>query len=67
MTEQATERVGLWLGLQAGGFLGLYFGFSLALVSALTRPDEILTTRILHGLTPIHWKYSSRTFFGKKS
>lgn len=42
MTEQATERVGLWLGLQAGGFLGLYFGFSLALVSALTSPDEIL-------------------------
>ena len=42
MAEQATERVGLWLGLQAGGFLGLYFGFSLALVSALTSPDEIL-------------------------
>ena len=53
MTEQATERVGLWIGLQAGGFLGLYFGFSLALVSALTSPDEILRLVYLMALPPI--------------
>lgn len=53
MTEQATERVGLWIGLQAGGFLGLYFGFSLALVSALTSPDEILRLVYFMALPPI--------------
>ena len=29
------------LGLQAGAFIGLFLGFSLAVVSALTQPDEL--------------------------
>ncbi len=49
MAESSTEPVGLWLGLQAGAFLGLYFGFSLALVSALTSPDELM--RIVYLIT----------------
>ena len=49
MAEPSTEPVGLWLGLQAGAFLGLYFGFSLALVSALTSPDELM--RIVYLIT----------------
>ena len=49
MAEASTEPVGLWLGLQAGAFLGLYFGFSLALVSALTNPEELL--RIVYLIT----------------
>ena len=49
MAESSTEPVGLWLGLQAGAFLGLYFGFSLALVSALTNPDELM--RIVYLIT----------------
>lgn len=49
MGEPSTEPVGLWLGIQAGAFLGLYFGFSLALVSALTRPEELM--RIVYLIT----------------
>ena len=49
MAESSTEPVGLWLGLQAGAFLGLYFGFSLALVSALTSPEELM--RIVYLIT----------------
>ena len=49
MAETSTEPVGLWLGIQAGAFLGLYFGFSLALVSALTSPDELM--RIVYLIT----------------
>ena len=49
MAESSTEPVGLWLGIQAGAFLGLYFGFSLALVSALTNPDELM--RIVYLIT----------------
>ena len=49
MGEPSTEPVGLWLGIQAGAFLGLYFGFSLALVSALTSPEELM--RIVYLIT----------------
>ena len=49
MAESSTEPVGLWLGLQDGAFLGLYFGFSLALVSALTNPEELM--RIVYLIT----------------
>ncbi len=49
MAESSTEPVGLWLGLQAGAFLGLYFGFSLALVSALTNPEDLM--RIVYLIT----------------
>ncbi|MGB1365333.1 MAG: hypothetical protein ACPH9F_03110 [Candidatus Poseidoniaceae archaeon] len=49
MAETSTEPVGLWLGIQAGAFLGLYFGFSLALVSALTSPEELM--RIVYLIT----------------
>ena len=49
MAETSTEPVGLWLGIQAGAFLGLYFGFSLALVSALTNPEELM--RIVYLIT----------------
>jgi hypothetical protein len=53
MAESSTEPVGLWLGLQAGAFLGLYFGFSLALVSALTSPDELMRIVYLITLFPL--------------
>ena len=49
MGEPSIEPVGLWLGIQAGAFLGLYFGFSLALVSALTSPEELM--RIVYLIT----------------
>ena len=53
MAEGSTEPVGLWLGIQAGAFLGLYFGFSLALVSALTSPEELLRIVYLITLFPM--------------
>lgn len=36
------KRVGLGTGVQAAGVMGLYVGFSITIVSALTRPDELL-------------------------
>jgi len=35
------EPVGIGTGLQAGAFLGLYLGFSLAVISILTDPGEL--------------------------
>jgi hypothetical protein len=35
------EPVGLSTGLQAGAFLGLYLGFSLAVISVLTDPTQL--------------------------
>jgi len=41
MGELEGEPVGLATGMEAGGFLGLYLGFSLAVVSVLTDPSEL--------------------------
>ena len=41
MAETEAPRIGLKTGLQAGAFIGLFLGFSLAVVSALTQPDEL--------------------------
>ena len=41
MSLKEGEPVGLITGLQAGAFLGLYLGFSLAVVSILTDPDAL--------------------------
>jgi len=47
------EPVGLSLGMQAGGFLGLYLGFSLSVVSVLTDPSELQRLVSLLCLPPI--------------
>lgn len=41
MAETEPPRIGLKTGLQAGAFIGLFLGFSLAVVSALTAPEEL--------------------------
>ena len=41
MSLKEGEPVGLGTGLQAGAFLGLYLGFSLAVISILTDPDAL--------------------------
>ena len=41
MSLNEGEPVGLMTGLQAGAFLGLYLGFSLAVISILTDPDAL--------------------------
>ena len=41
MSLKEGEPVGLMTGLQAGAFLGLYLGFSLAVISILTDPDAL--------------------------
>ena len=46
-------RIGLVTGLQAGGFIGLFLGFSLAVVSALTEPDALGRLVRLMCLTPV--------------
>ena len=41
MDLEEGEPVGLVTGLQAGAFLGLYLGFSLAVISVLTDPSQL--------------------------
>ena len=50
-----TERpASAWsLGVQAGGFIGLFLGFSLAVVSALTDPDALVRLVQLMCITPV--------------
>ena len=53
MAEDERPRIGLVTGIQAGAFIGLFLGFSLAVVSALTQPDELLTLVQLMCITPV--------------
>ncbi|NCG43222.1 MAG: hypothetical protein GWO84_06770 [Euryarchaeota archaeon] len=53
MGELEGEPVGLSLGMQAGGFLGLYLGFSLAVVSVLTDHSELQRLVSLLCIPPI--------------
>ena len=53
MAEALPPRIGLWTGLQAGAFIGLFLGFSLAVVSALTEPDALVRLVQLMCLTPL--------------
>ena len=41
MSLKEGEPVGIGTGLQAGAFMGLYLGFSLAVISVLTDPSEL--------------------------
>ena len=41
MSLKEGEPVGIATGLQAGAFMGLYLGFSLAVISVLTDPGEL--------------------------
>ena len=53
MVVDPPPRVGLVTGLQAGGFIGLFLGFSLAVVSALTQPDELMQLVEFMCITPL--------------
>jgi len=53
MVVDPPVRVGLFTGLQAGGFIGLFLGFSLAVVSALTQPDELMQLVEFMCITPL--------------
>lgn len=52
MAEEERPRIGLKTGFQAGAFIGLFLGFSLAVVSALTQPDNLTQLVRLMCLTP---------------
>tara|TARA_B100000900_G_scaffold179665_1_gene152275 strand:- start:2674 stop:3306 length:633 start_codon:yes stop_codon:yes gene_type:complete len=53
MAGEEQPRIGLITGLQAGGFIGLFLGFSLAVVSALTEPEALGRLVRLMCLTPL--------------
>ncbi|MEC7444261.1 MAG: hypothetical protein VX996_04640 [Candidatus Thermoplasmatota archaeon] len=53
MAEMERPRIGLVTGVQAGGFIGLFLGFSLAVVSALTDPDALVRLVQLMCITPL--------------
>ena len=44
MADKDGEPVGLTMGFQAGGLIGLYLGFSLATISVLTDAENIQRT-----------------------
>ena len=53
MAVEDRPRIGLKTGLQAGGFIGLFLGFSLAVVSSLTDPDALKRLVQLMCITPL--------------
>lgn len=53
MAEDDPPRIGLKTGFQAGAFIGLFLGFSLAVVSALTQPDALVQLVQLMCMTPV--------------
>ena len=52
MEEAVGEPVGLGMGFQAGGLIGLYLGFSLATISVLTDAENIQRTVSLMCIPP---------------
>lgn len=44
MADEVGEPVGLTMGFQAGGLIGLYLGFSLATISVLTDSENVQRT-----------------------
>ena len=64
MGETPSQRIGLWTGVQAGAFLGLFLGFSLAVVSALTNPDELVQLVQFLCLTPLISAVATGPFLG---
>ena len=53
MSTKEGEPVGLGTGLQAGAFMGLYLGFSLAVVSVLTDPSKLQRLATLMCVPPM--------------
>ncbi len=66
MGELEGEPVGLATGMEAGGFLGLYLGFSLAVVSVLTDPSEFKRLASLLCLPPILMSIILGPFLAKR-
>ena len=66
MGELEGEPVGLATGMEAGGFLGLYLGFSLAVVSVLTDPSELQRLASLLCLPPILMSIILGPFLAKR-
>jgi hypothetical protein len=53
MEPTLPPRIGLRTGIQAGGFIGLFLGFSLAVLSALTQPENLIQLVQLMCVTPL--------------
>ena len=66
MGELEGEPVGLATGMEAGGFLGLSLGFSLAVVSVLTDPSELRRLVTLLCLPPIIMSIILGPFLAKR-
>ena len=66
MGELEGEPVGLATGMEAGGFLGLYLGFSLAVVSVLTDPSELRRLVTLLCLPPVLMSIILGPFLAKR-
>ena len=52
MADEVGEPVGLTMGFQAGGLIGLYLGFSLATISVLTDAENVQRTISLMCIPP---------------
>lgn len=52
VSDGEMKRIGFVTGVQAGFFVGVFLGFSLAVVSSLTQPDELKMTAQFLCITP---------------
>ncbi|MCH1587862.1 MAG: hypothetical protein L7S02_01550 [Flavobacteriales bacterium] len=52
MSDEEVKRIGLVTGVQAGFFVGVFLGFSLAVVSSLTQPEALAMTAQFLCITP---------------
>ena len=53
MKEPEVRRIGLFTGVQAGFVVGVFLGFSMAVVAALTRSEDLLLVAQLLCITPL--------------
>ena len=60
------EPVGLGMGFQAGGLIGLYLGFSLATISVLTDAENIQRTLSLMCIPPFLFSFILGPFLARR-
>ena len=66
MADEVGEPVGLTMGFQAGGLIGLYLGFSLATISVLTDAENVQRTISLMCLPPFIFSLLLGPFLSKR-
>ena len=66
MADEVGEPVGLTMGFQAGGLIGLYLGFSLATISVLTDAENVQRTISLMCFPPFMFSILLGPFLARR-